>query len=85
MTSFNYRSRTGKGRKQQSRKKTVNINTATEQQLIELPGIGKSKAKAILAYRQQKGTFRSIRELLEVKGIGEKMLAKLIPYMRLNN
>ncbi|AHD04867.1 ComEA family DNA-binding protein [Paenibacillus larvae] len=66
-------------------KKTVNINTATEQQLIELPGIGKSKAKAILAYRQQKGTFRSIRELLEVKGIGEKMLAKLIPYMRLNN
>ncbi|MDT2238629.1 helix-hairpin-helix domain-containing protein [Paenibacillus larvae] len=47
--------------------------------------MGKSKAKAILAYRQQKGTFRSIRELLEVKGIGEKMLAKLIPYMRLNN
>lgn len=69
----------------QTGQKTININTATEQQLMELPGIGKSKAKAILAYRMQKGTFRSIHELLEVKGIGEKMLAKLIPYVRLAN
>jgi competence ComEA-like helix-hairpin-helix protein len=42
-----------------------------------LPGIGESKAKVILTYRQEKGSFTKIEKLLEIKGIGEKMLAAL--------
>ncbi len=55
----------------------LDLNTATLKQLDELPGIGESKAKAILDYRLKKGRFSRIEELMEVKGIGEKMLEKL--------
>jgi competence protein ComEA len=55
----------------------LDLNTATLEQLDALPGIGESKAKAILAYRQEKGSFAKIEQLLEIKGIGEKMLAAL--------
>jgi competence protein ComEA len=55
----------------------IDLNTATLEQLDALPGIGVSKAKAILAYRQEKGSFTKIEQLLEIKGIGEKMLAAL--------
>lgn len=55
----------------------VNINTATEEELKALPGIGPSKAAAIVAYRSQNGGFKSVDELKNVKGIGEGILAKL--------
>ncbi|MGO4273079.1 helix-hairpin-helix domain-containing protein [Paenibacillus sp. TAF58] len=55
----------------------LDLNTATLKQLDEIPGIGESKAKAILDYRLKKGRFSRIEELVEVKGIGEKMLEKL--------
>lgn len=55
----------------------LDLNTATLKQLDEIPGIGESKAKAILDYRLNKGRFSRIEELMEVKGIGEKMLEKL--------
>ncbi|UHA74221.1 ComEA family DNA-binding protein [Paenibacillus sp. 481] len=55
----------------------ININEADEQQLTTLPGIGPSKAKAIIAYRDKHGSFQSVDELDKVKGIGSKMLAKL--------
>lgn len=65
---------------QQPSKSKVNLNTATLQQLDELPGIGESKAKAIIAHREKLGgKFRSIDQLLDVKGIGEKMLEKMRP------
>jgi competence protein ComEA len=57
----------------------VELNTATLAQLDALPGIGESKAKAILAYRMEKGSFKKVEDLLEVKGIGEKMLVKIKP------
>jgi competence protein ComEA len=57
----------------------VELNSANLEQLDALPGIGVSKAKAILAYRQESGGFKRVEELAEVKGIGEKMLAKLKP------
>ncbi|SDM87132.1 competence protein ComEA [Paenibacillus sp. yr247] len=59
----------------------LDLNTATLEQLIELPGIGESKARAILDYRMQKGRFSRIDELTEVKGIGEKMLVKLKSFL----
>lgn len=55
----------------------LDLNEATLTQLENLPGIGPSKAKAIITYREKHGSFRSIDELLEVKGIGPKMLEKL--------
>lgn len=60
----------------------INLNTATAGQLTAIPGIGDSKAKAILDYRvQQGGRFQSVEQLLEVKGIGDKLLAKMRPYV----
>ncbi|SEB40488.1 helix-hairpin-helix domain-containing protein [Paenibacillus sp. GP183] len=55
----------------------IDLNSATLEQLDALPGIGESKAKAILAYRKEKGSFTKIEQLLEIKGISEKMLAAL--------
>jgi competence protein ComEA len=55
----------------------VNINSATETELVALPGIGPSKAHAIVEYRQSQGGFKSIDELQKVKGIGSATLEKL--------
>lgn len=55
----------------------VNINTASPAELEALPGIGPAKAKAIAAYRQQHGAFKSVEELKNVKGIGEGVFSKL--------
>lgn len=55
----------------------INLNTATLDQLLSLPGVGEAKAKAILSYREKKGGFSSVQQLLEVTGIGEKMFEKI--------
>lgn len=55
----------------------INVNTATQEELQSLSGIGASTAAAIVNYREQMGEFDSLDSLLEVKGIGEKKLAKL--------
>jgi competence protein ComEA len=55
----------------------VNLNTATESQLEQLPGIGPALAQAIVAERTRKGGFRSVNELREVRGIGERRFADL--------
>ncbi len=54
----------------------VNINAASQQELEALPGIG-AKAKAIAEYRAQNGAFKSVDDLIKVKGIGPAVLAKL--------
>lgn len=61
----------------------INVNTADAATLMELPGIGEAKAKAIIDYRKQFGPFRSIADLMNVKGIGPKMLEKMKPYVGL--
>lgn len=54
---------------------TININTATAEQLSEmLTGIGEKRAAAIIAYREANGPFSSLEQLLEVKGVGEKVM-----------
>lgn len=58
----------------------VNINTADATTLAsELPGIGLSKANAIVQYRTEKGDFEKIEDLVNVPGIGEKTLEKIRP------
>jgi len=54
----------------------ININTATAEELAELKGIGLKKAEAIISYREQRGLFTSVEELILVKGIGENTVAK---------
>jgi competence protein ComEA len=62
----------------------VNVNTATPEQLQLLPGIGEARATAIVSLRKQNGGFKSLDELLEVKGIGEVMLDRLRPFLSLD-
>lgn len=57
----------------------VNINTASQDELDAVKGIGPGKAKAIIDYRNKNGPFKSVDELKSVKGFGEKTLAKLRP------
>ena len=57
-----------------SKQGTVNINTATLEELQTIKGIGKKKAEAILQYRKEHGAFRTNEDLLQVKGIGKKAL-----------
>ncbi len=55
---------------------TVNINRASEGELVSLNGIGSSKAQAIILYRDMFGDFKTVDELAKVKGIGAKTVEK---------
>ena len=57
--------------------KKININTADSASLTTIPGIGPKKAEAILAFRKANGKFKSVDDLMKVKGIGPKVLAKI--------
>jgi competence protein ComEA len=59
----------------------ININTAGEWLLEALPGIGATKAKAIVDYRQNNGLFRSIDELTKVQGITSTLLEQIKPFV----
>lgn len=60
----------------------IRLTTATQTELETLPGIGPTKAKSILEYRDTKG-FKTINDLEKVKGIGPKILEKLRPLVSL--
>ena len=59
----------------------ININTATAEELQEVPGIGPVTAEKILKMRKLHGQFKSVGELRAIKGIGPKRLAKMRPYL----
>lgn len=59
----------------------LNINTATKEQLMTLPGIGEVKASQIIARRQEQGGFSSIEDLLNISGIGDKTLEAIRPHL----
>ena len=55
----------------------LNINTATVEQLDALPGVGEATANKIISYREENGSFKSIEDLKNVKGIGDKKFEDL--------
>jgi len=63
----------------------LDLNAATATQLDALPGIGPAKAQAIIADREANGRYTAVDELTRVKGIGDKMLDKLRPYVKAGN
>jgi len=65
-------------------KKPLNLNTATQEQLELLPGVGPSMAAKILAARKATGGFKSVDELDDIRGMGEKTMEKLRPLVTVN-
>ncbi len=59
--------------------KLININSADAAQLAKLPQVGPKMAQRILDYRKSNGGFKRVQDLMKVKGIGEKVFAKLQP------
>lgn len=59
----------------------LNINSASEDQLQSLPGIGPVLARRIVAYREENGGFSQLEELMLVEGIGEKRLEEILEYI----
>ncbi|AIS64017.1 helix-hairpin-helix domain-containing protein [Listeria ivanovii] len=77
-------SETSTSRSEQAGEKTeekININTASTSNLQTVPGIGESKATAIIEYREKEGLFQTIEDLQNVTGIGEKTIEKLKEYL----
>ena len=62
----------------------VNLNTASLQQLMEIPGIGEAKARAIINYRDANGGFSTIEEVMNIEGIKEGVFSKMKEYIVVN-
>lgn len=65
-----------RGQSTQTKSALINPNTASLAELMSLPGVGQTKARAIIAYRHQVGTFSTLDEITQVSGIGNKTYAK---------
>jgi competence ComEA-like helix-hairpin-helix protein len=73
--------RASSAKKKSAPARKVDLNRGDAGALAEVPGIGPKTALAILDYRKAKGGIRDLRELLEVKGIGEKKLERIAPWV----
>ncbi len=65
-------------------RKRLDLNTASREELITLPGIGEKKAGDILALREKLGGFRRVEDLLQIQGIGETILEKFYDLVTVN-
>jgi competence protein ComEA len=58
----------------------VNVNSANGEQLQLLPGIGPARARAVIEHRKAQGPFKTIEDLSQVSGIGERALERIRPH-----
>lgn len=61
----------------------ISINEAAISELVNLPGIGPSIAQRIVEYRDVNGKFKKLEDVKKVKGIGDKLFQKILPYIKL--
>ena len=64
--------------------KSLDINTASKSDLLTLPKIDPVTAESIIRYREDFGSFNTIEDLLNIKGIGPKILDQLKPFIKIN-
>jgi comEA protein len=62
---------------------SISLNRSSREELMKLPGVGEVMSGRIVSYREHRGGFRSLEELMNVQGLGEKKFEKLKPYLRL--
>ena len=72
---------TALGGKKKPPAKPVNINTATSEELQQVPGIGPATAEKIVQMRKSYGAFKSVDDLLAIRGLGPKRLEKMRKYL----
>ena len=64
---------------------SVDLNSATVEQLQQVPGIGPTTAKAIVNFRQKSGLFQKVEDLLAIKGISKARFEKMRPYLTIGS
>ena len=69
---------------QTQKEDTVNINTASKEELMTLPGIGESRADAVIACREEKGSFTSIEGIKDAAGIGDGIFNRIKDLITVN-
>jgi comEA protein len=71
----------GSNKKKEPAEKSINLNTASREELMKISGIGEKTAGNIFSYREEKGKFKSLEELMNIKGIGNAKFAKFKKYL----
>lgn len=62
----------------------VNINTASKDELMTVPGIGEAKAESIISYREEHGDYKKVEDLMQIDGIKEGLFEKMKDYIKVN-
>ena len=68
-------------KKKEPGEKSINLNTASREELMKISGIGKKTTGNIYSYREEKGKFKTLMKLMNVKGIGNAKFAKFKKYL----
>ena len=60
----------------------ININTATAEELDQLPHVGRKTAEKIIQFREENGPFRRVEHVMQIRGISEKRFLELQPFLK---